>query len=114
MELPKILLNYKIEQIITEEPSIKRDSFPVSPQIMIDEEMVRPEIHEEESKEEETRDFDVGGLVPGNTYIKDNLKVSLERRQVNPNRARGGKNKEEVVAVLSEVNQNNLEKYMEK
>jgi chromosome segregation ATPase len=66
-----------------------------------------------ESGYDDSRKTVVGGLIPGQVYTKGNLKVSLERKRVDPGKFRGVKSKEEVVAVLSEVNQTDLEKHME-
>lgn len=53
------------------------------------------------------------GLVPGKVFTKGNLKVSLERVRVDPSKRRGANSKEEVIAVLSEVDPTSLEKHME-
>jgi len=102
-ELPKILLDYSIEELVETE----RDSSIIN----ITEEVHSPEKFED--LEPEPEEFPVGDLVPGSVFTTGNLRVSLERRRLNPNKYRGEKGKEETVAVLSQASQAGLEKYME-
>jgi len=95
---PRILLNFKVEDL-PDTPS--PENFDRDYTVVTNEEGA------------DNSSMPVGGLIPGKVYTKGNLKVSLERVRVDPSKRRGMKSKEEVVAVLSEVQPNELEKHME-
>lgn len=97
---PRILISYTAEEL--------PDSSSVEIHGQTD------QIITNDSGHDDSRKPLIGGLIPGKVYTKGNLKVSLERKRVDPSKSRGLKSKEEVVAVLSEVNQTDLEKHMER
>jgi len=98
LEKPKILMNFKAVEI------------PESPSPDGNERQFQTTTYEAGTDGDKIK---VGGLIPGKVYVKGNLKVSLERVRVNPSKRKGVNSKEEVVAVLSEVNPVELEKHME-
>lgn len=86
-DLPRLLLSFEANEVPQEEEK--------------DEEPQRtPQTFSNDEGEDDSRTYTTGGLIPGSVYTKGNLRVSLERKKVNPNKYRGLKSKEETVAVL--------------
>ena len=95
---PRIYLSYESHRLLdnsSTKPNIKKSLAP-------------------RSDYDKSRSSSIGALAPGNTYTKGNLKVSIEKKRQNPSRWGGRKAKDETIATIGEVKNDEFEKHMDK